>query len=40
MDYLEALNLFENGKIDECIDYFNENDYQLEYAYSLILSGI
>ena len=39
MDYLEALNLFENGKIDECIDYFNENDYQLEYAYSLLLSG-
>lgn len=39
MDYSEALKLLENGKIDDCIKYFKENKFNLEYGYALMLSG-
>ena len=39
MDYNEAFKKLEAGEISECIDFFRENDYELEYAYSLLLSG-
>lgn len=39
MDYKEAKILLEEGKAGECIDYFKDNQYLLEYGYSLMLSG-
>ncbi|MCM1265361.1 MAG: hypothetical protein NC200_04095 [Candidatus Gastranaerophilales bacterium] len=39
MNYSEAVNLLENGDILGCIDYFHNNNYKLEYAYALLLSG-
>jgi len=39
MDYNEALQDLENGKITACMDFFKKNNYKLEFAYSLLLSG-
>ena len=39
MNYYEALEYFNIGKIKKCTDYFRNNGYMLEYAYSLLLSG-
>ena len=39
LTYKEAENLLETGKIKECIDYFRDGHYTLEYAYALVLSG-
>ncbi len=38
MNYIEALNLLENGKVKECIDYFKNNNYLIEYIYALIMT--
>ena len=37
MEYKEALKKLENAEISECIDFFRDNGYELEYAYSLLL---
>ncbi len=39
MQYKEALALLENGKPNECVDYFKSNNHMLEYGYSLMLLG-
>ena len=39
MNYSEALKKFENIELNDCMDFFKENGYALEYAYSLLLSG-
>lgn len=39
MNYKEALEHLENGEIQSCIDFFKNNNYQLEYGYSLMLSN-
>lgn len=38
-NYNDAKKQLESGIIKDCINYFKENDYILEYGYSLILSG-
>lgn len=39
MDYLTAVKYLENGDAISCIDFFKDNNYGLEYAYALVLSG-
>lgn len=39
MDYIEAVNFLENGNAKKSIDFFKDNDYLLEYAYSLFMLG-
>ena len=38
MDYKTALELLENGESYQCTDFFRSGDYQLEYAYTLLLN--
>jgi len=37
MDYNKAINFLENGNPKGCIDFFKDNNYILEYTYSLLL---
>ena len=39
MNYNQAVKELEKGNYKGCIDYFKDNNYNLEYAYSLLLSG-
>lgn len=39
MNYKQALEYLENGKIDFCIDFFKDSGNRLEYGYSLMLKG-
>lgn len=39
MDYNIAVKKLYNGEANECLDFFYKNGYNLEYAYSLLLSG-
>lgn len=39
MEYIEAKTRLEKGHPEGCIDFFKENNYPLEYGYSLVLSG-
>lgn len=39
MNYSEALKFLENGNPKACIDYFYNNNYELEYGYTLVLLG-
>lgn len=38
MDYLTAVKSLEKGDLS-CMDFFKDNNYPLEYAYSLVLKG-
>lgn len=40
MDYDKAIGYLEQGKADKCAGYFKDNGYNLEYGYSLMLSGM
>lgn len=39
MNYNDALNYLENGNAEKSIDFFETNNYLLEYAYSLLMTG-
>ena len=39
MNYTEALKFLENGDAKSCINYFYDNNYELEYGYTLALLG-